>query len=238
MVNAELVGLPIAAIILLLAFGSAIAAGLPLLLGISGLLVSFGAIVGFMELRSFNAFVESIMAMIGLALGIDYSLLLVRRFREERRKAGPPEEAMARTLRTAGRTIMFSGGIMSASLVPLVITNLPFFGDTAFAVIVVVVIEVILVLTVLPSVLLALGDRLDKWSIPARLRGGAAATGADADAVEQHRWCSSATSPPTRRSVRSRSSCRRRRRACRPPQRALAARSRRSHSWPAPRRCR
>jgi RND superfamily putative drug exporter len=180
MVKAELVGLPIAAIILLIAFGSAVAAGLPLLLGVSGLFVSFGVIAGFMTFRSFNAFAESLMAMIGLAIGIDYALLFVRRFREERAKGGPPAEAMARTLSTAGRTIMFSGAILSTSLVPLVVTNLPFFGDTAIAVIVVVLVEVLLVLTFLPAVLLKLGDRLDKGSIPERFRGGrltAAGTG-------------------------------------------------------------
>jgi RND superfamily putative drug exporter len=166
MLGAEVVGLPIAALILLIAFGSAVAAGLPMLLGISGLLVSFGAIAGFMLFRDFNAFVESLMAMIGLAIGIDYALLFVRRFREERSKADAPEEAIARTLATAGRTIAFSGAILSTSLVPLVITNLPFFGDTAFAVIVVVLIEVMLVLTFLPAVLLKLGSRVDKWSLP------------------------------------------------------------------------
>ena len=172
MVKAELVGLPIAAFILLIAFGSAVAAGIPLVLGMSGLFVSFGVIAGFMLLRSFNAFAESLMAMIGLAIGIDYALLFVRRFREEKRRGGTPEEAMGRTLSTAGRTVMFSGAILSTSLVPLVITNLPFFGDTAFAVIVVVLVEVVLLLTFLPAVLLALGDRLDKWSLPERFRGG------------------------------------------------------------------
>jgi RND superfamily putative drug exporter len=180
MFKAELVGLPIAALILLIAFGGAVAAGMPMLLGISGLFVGFGVIAFLMLFRSFNAFVESLMAMIGLAIGIDYALLLVRRFREERAKSGAPEDAMARTLATAGRTIMFSGAILSTSLVPLVITNLPFFGDTAIAVIVVVLVEVALVLTFLPALLLALGDRLDKWSLPERLRGGrvgAAGTG-------------------------------------------------------------
>jgi RND superfamily putative drug exporter len=172
MVKAELVGLPIAAFILLIAFGSAVAAGIPLLLGMSGLFVSFGVIAAFMLTRSFNAFAESLMAMIGLAIGIDYALLLVRRFREEKRRGGTPEAAMGRTLSTAGRTIMFSGAILSTSLVPLVITNLPFFGDTAFAVIVVVLVEVVLLLTFLPAVLLVLGDRLDKWALPARLQGG------------------------------------------------------------------
>jgi RND superfamily putative drug exporter len=169
--RAETVGLPVAAIILLLAFGTAVAAGIPLLLGVSGLLVSFGVVAGFMLVTTFNAFSESLMAMIGLAIGIDYALLLVRRFREERDRGGTPEEAMARTLRTAGRTVMFSGGILSASLVPLVITGLPLFSDTAFAVIVVILVEVTLLLTLLPAALLALGDRLERLGLPVRFRG-------------------------------------------------------------------
>jgi RND superfamily putative drug exporter len=180
MVSAELVGLPIAALILLIAFGGAIAAGLPLLLGICGLLVSFGIVALLMVFRTFNGFAESLMAMIGLAIGIDYALLLVRRYREERAAGGTPEEIMTRTLSTAGRTIMFSGAILSTALVPLIITNLPFFGDTAIAVVVVVLTEVVLLLTFLPAVLLTLGDRLDKWALPERMRGGrltAAGTG-------------------------------------------------------------
>jgi RND superfamily putative drug exporter len=185
MAHAEMVGIPVAAIILLLAFGSGVAAGIPLLLGISGLLVSFGIVAGLMLLKGFNVFAESVMVMIGLAIGIDYALLLVRRFREERRGPGTPEEAMGRTLRTAGRTVMFSGGILSASLIPLVITGLPFFSDTALAVIVVILVEVMLLLTVLPAVLLALGQRLERLSLPTRLRG----TERPADgATRWYRW--------------------------------------------------
>ncbi len=172
MFHAELVGLPIAAAILLFAFGSAVAAGLPLLLALCGLFTSFAVIVLLMVFRSFNAFVESMMVAIGLAIGIDYALLLVRRYREERAAGGSAEEIMGRTLSTAGRTIMFSGAILSTSLVPLIFTNLPFFDDAAMAIIVVVLTEVVLLLTFLPAVLLKLGDRLDRWSLPKGLRGG------------------------------------------------------------------
>lgn len=169
MVKAEVVGLPIALVILLVAFGSGVAAGLPLVLGLSGLFVSFGCIAGLMLFMDFNSFAESLMAMIGIAIGIDYSLLIVRRWRDERQRSDP-ETAMVRTLTTAGRTVAFSGAILTTSLIPLVITDLPFFGDTAIAVMTVVVVEVILCLTLLPALLLKLGPKLDRWQTPAFLR--------------------------------------------------------------------
>ncbi|HEX4106766.1 MAG TPA: MMPL family transporter [Solirubrobacteraceae bacterium] len=169
-VGAEAVGLPVALVVLLIAFGSVVAAGLPLLLGVCGLVVSFEVIAGVMLFKSFNAFVETAMVGLGLALGIDYALLLVRRFREERAAGGSEEEVLARTLSTAGRTVMFSGTIVSAALIPLAATGLPFFGDTALALIVVVLAEVTLLLTFLPAVLLTLGDRLERGSVPARWR--------------------------------------------------------------------
>ena len=170
MVKAETVGLPIAAIILLLAFGSGLAAGVPLLLGLSGLFVGFGVVAGFMLFMTFNSFAESLMAMIGIAIGIDYSLLFVRRWREERAQGPDDAAAMVRTLATAGRTIAFSGAILTTSLIPLVITRVPFFGDTSVAVIVVIAVEVLLTLTFLPALLLTLGDRVDTGTLPWRRR--------------------------------------------------------------------
>jgi RND superfamily putative drug exporter len=172
--GAEAVGLPIAVVILLVAFGTVVSAGLPLMLAVCGLFTSFGVIVLLMTLRSFNAFVESAMAMLGLAIGIDYALLLVRRFREERARGGGDLEVIERTLSTAGRTVLFSGVIFATALIPLAVTNLPFFGDTAIALIVVVLSEVVLLLTLLPAALLALGDRLERGRLPARFGRGRA----------------------------------------------------------------
>lgn len=172
MIKAEVVGLPIAGAILLVAFGSVVAAGLPLLLGLCGLFVTFGIVAIVMLVMDFNVFVESIIAMIGLGVGIDYALLVVRRFREERARGDDPVEAMARTLATAGRTVTFSGAILTTSMLPLAVTDLPFFGEAAVGVMIVVAVIVALTLTLLPALLLKLGDRIQKWSIPARFRGG------------------------------------------------------------------
>ncbi len=169
LVTAEAVGLPIAMILLLIAFGTVVAAGLPLMIGFGGLLASIGVVAIAMTVIDFNAFAETFMVMFGLALGIDYSLLFVRRFREERERGGSDREIVERTLRTAGRTVVFSGAIFSASVFPVVITGLPFFSDTILAVIIVVASAVSLTLTLLPAVLIALGDRLDKLRVPGRL---------------------------------------------------------------------
>src|SRR5262249_54360719 len=119
-----------------------------------------------------NAFAETFMVMLGLALGIDYSLLFVRRFREERRIGGTDREVIERTLNTAGRTVLFSGSIFAVALIPVVPTKLPFFYDSVIAVIVVVVMELFLLLTLLPVVLLKLGDKLERGRLPGRLGAG------------------------------------------------------------------
>jgi RND superfamily putative drug exporter len=170
--KAEAVGFPIALCLLLLAFGTVVAAGLPLMMAYGGLIGSVGIVALLMFGIDFNAFAETFMVMFGLALGIDYSLLFVRRFREERRAGGTDQQVVERTLKTAGRTVIFSGTIVSASLFPLTLTGLPFLYDTALAVIVVVAVELLFLLTLLPIVLLKLGPRLEKWKLPGRLGRG------------------------------------------------------------------
>jgi putative drug exporter of the RND superfamily len=171
-IKAEAVGLPIALFLLLLAFGTVVAAGLPLMMAYGGLIGSIGIVALLMFAIDFNSFAETFMVMFGLALGIDYSLLFVRRFREERRKGGTDQEVVERTLKTAGRTVMFSGAIFSAALFPVVLTGLPFFYDTVLSVIVVVAVELLFLLTLLPVVLVKLGDRLEKWRLPGALGRG------------------------------------------------------------------
>jgi RND superfamily putative drug exporter len=190
--KAEAVGFPVAIILLLLAFGAAMAALLPLMMAYGGLLGAIAIVAVLMLFQSFNAFAESFLVMIGLALGIDYSLLFVRRFREERRRGGTDREVIERTLRTAGRTVLFSGSIFCVALIPVVPTRLPFFYDTVIAVIVVVVVELFLLLTLLPVVLLKLGDKLERGRLPGRL--GAGSLGETSPAW--HRWALSVMKRP------------------------------------------
>lgn len=170
LLKAEIVGLPIAGLVLLLAFGSVVAAGLPLLIGICGLLITFGLVAVVMLVMDFNVFVESLIAMVGLGVGIDYALLVVRRFREERAAGRLPADAVVTTIATAGRTIAFSGAIVATSLVPVAVADLPFFGEAAVGCILVVAVAVALSLTLLPALLLTLGDRLERGRLPRRTR--------------------------------------------------------------------
>jgi RND superfamily putative drug exporter len=190
--KAEGIGFPITIILLLLAFGAAMAALLPLMLAYAGVLGSIAVIACLMLFQSFNAFAETFVVMFGLALGIDYSLLFVRRFREERRRGGSDQEVIDRTLRTAGRTVIFSGSIFSVALIPVIPTKLPFFYDSAIAVIVVVLVEVLLLLTLLPVVLLKLGDKLERGRLPGRF--GAGRLGETSAAW--HRWAHSVMRRP------------------------------------------
>jgi RND superfamily putative drug exporter len=166
LLKAEVVGLPIALFVLLFALRSAVASGLPLLLGMAGLGVTFGLLTITMLFADYNLFVETLAAMIGLGIGIDYAMLVVRRFREQREQGDEPPDAVARTLATAGRTITFSGAIVAVSFIPLALTRLPFFAESAVAVILVVAVTVVGALTLLPAALIRLGDRLDRFPMP------------------------------------------------------------------------
>jgi putative drug exporter of the RND superfamily len=166
MATAELVGLPIAFVVLLLTLRSAVAAAVPLLLGLAGLGLCFGVLAATLLVADWNLFVETLFVMIGLGVGIDYALLVVRRFREELARGSDPPEAIARTLDTAGRTVVFSGAIVAISMVALATTGLPFFGEAAVAVMLVVLLTVAATLTLLPALLLRLGPRLERWRLP------------------------------------------------------------------------
>ena len=117
---AELVGLPIAFVILMLALRSLVAAFLPLGLAIVGAPGARSACSALTTLfADWNLFVETLVALVGLAVGIDYSLLIVRRYREELDAGRAPPDAIARTLETAGRTVTFSGAIVATSMIGL-----------------------------------------------------------------------------------------------------------------------
>ncbi len=183
LLRAEAIGLPITLLLLILAFGSVVAALLPLAQAYGGILGAVGIVALVMTVQEFNTFAESLMLMFGLALGVDYSLLFVRRFREERAAGGSGREVVERTLATAGRTVLASGAIFSIALLPLLPTRLPFFYDTVIAVIVVVLVELLLVVTLLPVLLVALGDRVELGRLP-RLRPAAGGR----RTADVHRW--------------------------------------------------
>jgi len=123
LLKGEAIGVPVALIILILVFGAVVAALLPVTLAIFSIFVAVGAATLFGLVFSLSFFVESMINMIGLAVGIDYSLFIVHRYREERARGLQNEDAIARTAATAGRTVVFSGvavglGLTGTLLVP------------------------------------------------------------------------------------------------------------------------
>jgi RND superfamily putative drug exporter len=163
--KAELVGIPIALIVLILVFGTVAAAGLPLLLGGFGVAVGLGLVALVGRLVTFDTIVENVVTMVGLAVGIDYSLLIVERFREERRKGVEKIEAVQRTGASAGQAVLFSGGTVMASLLALLIVPEKSFLSISVGAALVVVAAVAAALTLLPAMLGIVGDGINRLSI-------------------------------------------------------------------------
>ena len=163
--RAETVILPVVAVLLLVAFGSVVAALLPL--GV-GLLAMTGGLAGTHLLAryiSVSVYAPNIVTMIGLGVAIDYSLFIVSRFREEVRGHSVPD-ALARTMATAGRAILFSGVTVAIGLLGMLLLGLGSIGTLGLAGTLVVSLAVLYSLTFLPAVLAILGPRVDALRLP------------------------------------------------------------------------
>ena len=164
LMKAEAIGLPIAIIVLLFAFGSVMASMVPLMVGIATVITTFGvlAIVG--GQTDLSIFVLNIVPMLGLALSIDFSLLFISRYREERLKRDILE-SVATTIRTAGRSIIFSAFCVFIGLGAMFIIKVEIFQNIALGGMIVVGMAVLSSVTLLPAILIMLGDRLNKGRV-------------------------------------------------------------------------
>lgn len=158
--KAEMIGLPIALIVLILAFGGLVAASIPLIIGVSSILVSMGIVYFFHHYVNLSIFILNIIPMIGLALSIDFALLFINRYKEEI-KFSPPEEALIKTLKTAGRSIIFSGLCVFIGLSGLLFIRIDIFQNVALGGMLVVFVSILASLTLLPLVLLWLGKKIN-----------------------------------------------------------------------------
>ena len=159
----EIFGIPIAAVILILVLGALVAAVVPLVLAAVSIVVALGvtALVG--QAFQFSFFVTNIITMIGLAVGIDYSLFVVARYREERARGLEKFDVIARTGATANRTVLFSGMTVVLALVGMVLIPFNIFISVGAGAIFVVVAAVLAALTLMPALLSLLGDRINKF---------------------------------------------------------------------------
>jgi RND superfamily putative drug exporter len=162
----EGIGMPIALIILLLVFGALVAALLPTLLAVVAIVIALAltSLVG--QAFQLSFFVVNMLTMMGLAVGIDYSLFIVSRFREERQAGRDKRDAIGVAGSTASRAVFFSGITVVVALVGMLIVPTTIFISLATGAILVVLVAVLAALTLLPAILSMLGDRVDRLQLP------------------------------------------------------------------------
>ena len=164
--KSEIIGILAAIVILLVAFGSVVAMGLPILTALLGLIPGFmliGILSSFVNMASFT---PQFASMIGIGVGIDYALLIVTRFREGLHVGLSLEDAIVRAMGTAGRAVLFAGSIVVIALFGLWAAGLPFIGWVATAAAILVATLVIVALFILPAALRLIGANIDRWSVP------------------------------------------------------------------------
>jgi putative drug exporter of the RND superfamily len=164
----ELIALPILLIVLLLVFRSPIAAAIPLAFGAATVIGSRGLLSILANWFSVDAFALTVCTMMGLALGVDYALLMVSRFREELGAGATPREAARATRRTAGRTTVFAGStLMLSMVVAFFIVPGSLLGSLAATLLLVVALSVLVAVVAGPAALALLGPDVDRWRIGA-----------------------------------------------------------------------
>ncbi|MFC7493042.1 MULTISPECIES: MMPL family transporter [unclassified Nocardioides] len=183
MLTSEMVSWPVTLAILVLAFGALVAAGLPLLLTLAGLVASAGSLVLINELVPVSIWAMNFAMMFALALGIDYALFIVVRYRAARARqreagrAGSAREAIAETMDTAGKAVLLSGATVLVSLSAVMLVPSPSFRSMAGGIMLSVVFVLAATLTLLPLVLVKLDDRINRLSLPWARRAARASSG-------------------------------------------------------------
>jgi uncharacterized membrane protein YdfJ with MMPL/SSD domain len=164
--RAETTSLPITLIILLLAFGALVAALVPLLIGFSAVVATLGLLALPSQLVPMDSNVSAVVVLVGLAVGVDYSLFYLRREREERRAGRSAEASLQAAAATSGRAVLVSGLTVIVAMAGMLLSGDPTFTSFAVATMTVVAVAMFASLTVLPAVLSKLGDRVEKGRIP------------------------------------------------------------------------
>lgn len=161
LLQAEAVGFPVAMVVLVFVFGALVAAGLPLLMGLMATLLTLAGAFVFGYFVPISVFVQNIASMIGLGVGIDYSLFALNRFRYERRLGKDPEAASVATVTHAGKAVAFSGLTVMIGLSALAVPDSPILRSVAIGGIMAVLVAVMAALTLLPPLLVDLGDWIE-----------------------------------------------------------------------------
>ena len=168
--RAELLTTPVVLLLLLVIFGGLTAAGLPLIIAVAGVGGTFGILYGFSLVADVSVYAIQVATMLSVGLAVDYGLLMVSRFREERAADPDVRGAVERTVATAGRTVAYSGMTVAAVLAGLLVFPEPFLRSMGLAGVGVVAVVVLAALTLLPALLTLLGHRI-KPATPAATSG-------------------------------------------------------------------
>ncbi|TMK83810.1 MAG: MMPL family transporter, partial [Actinobacteria bacterium] len=163
--KAELIAIPLSMVLLLFVFRGAVASALPLAVGGLAVIGTMFVLRVIAATTEVSVFALNLTTGMGLALGIDYSLLIVNRYREEFKTSLSREEAIVRAMETAGRTVVFSGVTVAAAMTALLVFPLVFLRSFAYAGIPVLALAVVGAVVVLPALLAVLGPRVDRWSL-------------------------------------------------------------------------
>ena len=164
--KAEKLSLPITLLILVVAFGALVAAGIPLLLGLSAVMATLGLIALPSQIIPMDEMISSIILLIGLAVGVDYTLFYLRREREEKAKGAGKLEAVHTAAATSGRAVLVSGFTVMAAMAGMLLAGDRTFTSLGIGAIMVVAVAMIGSITVVPAMLAWLGDRVDKGRVP------------------------------------------------------------------------
>ncbi len=166
LVGAEIVSLPVTLLLMLLAFGAVVAAGIPVLLAVSSVAATLGISAVLSHLVPADPTVASMVVLIGMAVGVDYTLFYLKREREERARGRSTLDAVEIAAETSGHAIVVSGAAVAVSLSALYLLQLATFSSLATGAVAVVAVSVVGSLTVLPALLVTLGHRVDRPRVP------------------------------------------------------------------------
>jgi RND superfamily putative drug exporter len=164
--KAGLFSIPLTLIILLVAFGALVAAGIPLLLALTAVLGTMGLVAVFSQLLPMSDAIGAIILLIGLAVGVDYTMFYLKREREERAAGRSEEAALEAAAATSGRSVLISGFTVLVAMAGMLLTFDPGFASFGVATMTVVAVAMLGSLTVLPALLSKLGDNVDRLRVP------------------------------------------------------------------------
>lgn len=169
----DIIGLGAAVIILLLAFGTAVAMTMPIVTAVTALAAGLGIITLLGEITSIPSTAPTIATMIGLAVGIDYSLFVVTKHRSQLAAGMPVAESIARATATAGAAVLFAGGTVAVALLSLAVAGIPLVTTLGYTAAIAVALAILAALTLLPALFALLGHRINALKLPIKRKEAA-----------------------------------------------------------------